>query len=105
MRLRNTPASGPAESGDDVIMSSPFQSRIMRHFHGIAATVAQAHGATLFGLATIDWFARRAEGQGLAAVLGADAATAPALVIHTGLGIGFLYFLLRTRRSSGVVTA
>jgi len=39
------------------------------------------------------------------AMLGAGAATAPALVIHTRLGIGFLHFLLRTRRSSEVVTA
>lgn len=83
------------------------------------ATIAQAHGATLVGLGTIDWFARRAEGDGLVAVLagnlvvqvlsfavaartaslGAGASAAPAFVIHTLLGIGFAYFLVRARRT------
>ncbi|HXT17098.1 MAG TPA: hypothetical protein VN706_15760 [Gemmatimonadaceae bacterium] len=79
------------------------------------ATVAQAHGATLFGLGTINWFARRAEGQGLVAVLvgnlvtqvlsfavaartaalGAGLAVAPAFVIHTVLGACFIVALVR----------
>ena len=82
------------------------------------ATLAQAHGATLIGLGTINWFGRNAEGAGLRAILvgnlvtqvlsfavaawtaslGAGAKTAPAFVIHTTLGILFLVFLLRTRR-------
>ena len=33
------------------------------------ATLAQAHGATLVGLGTIDWLARKAERSGLIAVL------------------------------------
>lgn len=91
----------------------------------ILGTIAQAHGATLIGLGTIDWLARRAEGPGLVAVLGgnvvvqflsfivvvrtamlgAGAATAPAWVIHVGLGLGFVFFLLRARRSSSLLTA
>ncbi len=82
------------------------------------ATIAQAHGATLVGLGTVNWFARRAEGAGLTAVLagnlvtqvlsfgvavrtamlGAGANVAPALVIHTVLGAGFLIFLIRSHR-------
>lgn len=81
------------------------------------ATIAQAHGATLFGLGVIDWMARGAEGRGLVAVLagnlvvqllslavairvmtlGAGAAMAPALVIHVALGAGFASFLARAR--------
>jgi len=83
------------------------------------ATIAQAHGATLVGLGTINWLARRAEGAGLVAVLagnlvvqvlsfvvavrtaslGAGANVMPAFVIHTALGIGFATFLVRARRS------
>src|SRR5215471_14506102 len=35
----------------------------------LLATLAQAHGATLIGLGTINWLARRAEKRGLAAVI------------------------------------
>ncbi|HZP18083.1 MAG TPA: hypothetical protein VFB00_08970 [Terriglobales bacterium] len=83
------------------------------------ATIAQAHGATLFGLGVINWRARSAEGRGLAAVLGgnlvvqvlsllvvirammlgAGAAVAPAILTHVVLGGLFLFFLLRFRRS------
>ena len=83
------------------------------------ATLAQAHGATLVGLGTINWLARKAQGPGLTAVLagnlvvqllslavvirtitlGAGAAVAPGVVIHVVLGGGFGYFLLRNRRA------
>jgi hypothetical protein len=82
------------------------------------ATIAQAHGATLFGLGVVDWLARNAERQGLVAVmagnlvvqilslfvvlrtmqLGAGAAVAPGVVIHVVLGSLFGYFLIRARR-------
>lgn len=84
------------------------------------ATIAQAHGATLIGLGTVNWFGRNAEGAGLRAILignfvtqvlsfavaartaalGAGAKVAPAFVIHTVLGIFFLVFLLRARRAN-----
>lgn len=82
------------------------------------ATIAQAHGATLIGLGTVNWFGRHADAAGLRAIcignlvtqvlsfavaartasLGAGAKVAPAFVIHTVLGVFFLVFLLRTRR-------
>lgn len=82
------------------------------------ATVAQAHGATLIGLGTVDWLARNARGRGLVAVLagnlvtqvlsfvvavrtsmlGAGASATPAFVIHTVLGVGFALLLVRTVR-------
>ena len=78
-------------------------------------TVAQAHGATLVGLGTIDCLARSAERRGLVAVLagnlvvqvlslgvvlrtmslGAGAAVAPGAVIHVVLGALFAFFLAR----------
>jgi hypothetical protein len=81
------------------------------------ATLAQAHGATLIGLGTINWLARKADRQGLIAVLagnlvvqvlsllvvfrtmqlGAGAAVAPGVVIHIVLGGLFLFFLIRAR--------
>lgn len=84
------------------------------------ATIAQAHGATLIGLGTINWMARQARGPGLVAVLagnlvvqilsfvvafrtsmlGAGASATPAFVIHTLLGTGFAVFLIRSRRST-----
>lgn len=84
------------------------------------ATLAQAHGATLIGLGTVNWFGRNAEGSGLRAILvgnlvtqvlsfavaartaslGAGAKAAPAFVIHTTLGVLFLVFLLRSRRGA-----
>jgi hypothetical protein len=83
------------------------------------ATLAQAHGATLIGLGTINWLARTADKQGLIAVLtgnlvvqvlsllvvfrtmqlGAGAAVAPGVAIHIVLGGLFLFFLMRTRSS------
>jgi hypothetical protein len=83
------------------------------------ATIAQAHGATLFGLGVIDWLARKAERQGLIAVLagnlvvqilslivvlrtmtlGAGAAVAPGVVIHVVLGSFFAVFLVRARKA------
>jgi hypothetical protein len=81
------------------------------------ATLAQAHGATLIGLGTINWLARKADKQGLTAVLtgnlviqvlslfvvlrtmqlGAGAAVAPGVAIHVVLGGLFSFFLIRTR--------
>ena len=84
----------------------------------ILATVAQAHGATLIGLGTLNWFARKAEGSGLRAILIGNfvvqllslfvairiymlvgAKDMPALVIHTVLGGFFAYFLLKGKKS------
>ncbi len=81
------------------------------------ATLAQAHGATLFGLGVINWWARKAQGSGLVGVLlgnlvvqilsllvvlrtmtlGAGTAVAPGIVIHVVLGGCFLFFLLKAR--------
>lgn len=80
----------------------------------LVATIAQAQGATLFGLGVINWFARNADGQGLKAVLVGNLTVQalsllvalntfflvgkgiiPALVIHTILGILFLFFLIK----------
>jgi hypothetical protein len=85
------------------------------------ATIGRAHGATLVGVGTIDWFARSAQGRGLfavllgnlviqvlsfvvavrTAILGAGASATPAFVIHTVLGVGFLLLLIRARSASG----
>ena len=81
-------------------------------------TIAQAHGATLFGLGVVNWLARSAEGKGLLAVLagnfvvqflsllvalrtmmlGAGMGVAPALVIHIVLGSLFAFFWLKARK-------
>ena len=85
----------------------------------LMATVAQAHGATLFGLGVINWIARNAEGKGLMAVLWGNLvvqvlsfavavriailagvhSTLPAFFIHGILGILFIVFLVRARRA------
>ena len=82
------------------------------------ATLAQAHGATLFGLEVINCYARHAEGRGLTGVLlgnlfvqilslvlvirtmelGAGTRALPGIVIHVVLGTFFFYFLLRSGR-------
>jgi hypothetical protein len=84
----------------------------------LIATLAQAHGATLVGLGTVNWLARKAEKRGLVAVLGgnlvvqvlslgvvlrtmalgAGPAVAPGVVIHVVLGSLFAYFLVQARR-------
>jgi len=84
----------------------------------LLATLAQAHGATLIGLGTINWLARRAEKRGLAAVLtgnlvvqvaslgvvlrtmslGAGMAVAPGVIIHVALASLFGFFLVEARR-------
>ena len=84
----------------------------------LLATIAQAHGATLFGLGVIDWLARNAEKKGLVAVLtgnlvvqvlsliivlkttslGAGAAVIPGIIIHVVLGSLFVFFLLKARK-------
>ena len=81
-------------------------------------TIAQAHGATLFGLGVVNWLARDAERKGLIAVLGgnlvvqvlslfvvlrtmtlgAGSSAAPGAVIHVVLGSFFVYFLLKARK-------
>ena len=85
----------------------------------LVATVAQAHGATLIGLGTINWLARNADPQGLVAVLGGNLvvqvlslgvivrtmllgpglAAAPGIVTHVVLGAFFAYFLLQARKA------
>jgi len=85
----------------------------------LLATIAQAHGATLFGLGVIDWMSRSATGASARAVLagnlvvqvlslgvvlrtmslGAGAAVAPGVVIHVVLGGLFAFFLARSRRA------
>jgi hypothetical protein len=90
----------------------------------ILATLAQAHGATLFGLGVINWFARSAEGRGLTGILlgnifvqalslvvvirtmmlGAGVGAAPGIIIHVVLGACFSYFFLKVR-TEGVQTA
>lgn len=87
-------------------------------FTPMLGTIAQAHGATLVGLGTVNWLARAAGKQGLVAVLagnlvvqllslgvvlrtaalGAGAAVAPGVVIHVALGLGFAWFLSRAFR-------
>jgi hypothetical protein len=82
------------------------------------ATLAQAHGATLFGLGVINWLARKAEKQGLIAVftgnlvvqifslgvvirtmtLGAGPAVAPGVVIHVVLGGLYTWGLLKAQK-------
>jgi hypothetical protein len=86
----------------------------------LLGTVAQAHGATLFGLGVINWLARKADARGVVAVLAGnlvvqvfsfgvvlrtwslnpDAKALPGAVIHIVLGALFAYFLFRTRRHS-----
>jgi hypothetical protein len=82
----------------------------------MSATIAQAHGATLFGLGVINWLARNAERKGLIAVLagnlvvqvlslvvalrmmslGVGTAVAPGMVLHIVLGGFFAIFLAKT---------
>lgn len=83
----------------------------------LIATIAQAHGATLVGLGTLNWFARNAKDEGLKAVLIGNlvvqilslaiairtfsmvgGGVAPALVIHTVLGSAFALFLFKTSK-------
>lgn len=84
----------------------------------LLATIAQAHGATLFGLGVIDWMARKAEPAGARAVLtgnlvvqilslavvlrtmslGGGGAVAPGIVIHVVLGTLFALFLAKARK-------
>jgi hypothetical protein len=84
---------------------------------GIAVT-AQAQGAILVGLGVVNWLARRLTGAAVTPVLAGNlvvqvlsllvivralalrivpAQNAGAVVIHTLLGIGFAYFLVRNR--------
>jgi hypothetical protein len=83
----------------------------------MAATVAQAHGATLIGVAAINWLARNFKSPELAAVaagnlviqiaslgvaartyaLGAGSEIAPAFVIHIALSILFIWVIVTAR--------
>lgn len=83
------------------------------------ATIAQAHGATLFGLGVVTWLARNADHKGQMAVcggsfvvqilslgvvlrtmqLGAGLAVAPGVVLHLVLGTAFAVFYLRAKRT------
>ena len=85
----------------------------------LAATVAQAHGATLLGLGVLTWMARNTPPEAVCPVLagnlvvqvlsflvalrtmslGPGMAVVPALVIHIVLGGLFATFLLRVGRS------
>ena len=87
-------------------------------FTPMLGTIAEAHGATLFGLGIVNWLARNADRHGLIAVLGgnlvvqllslfvvlhtmwlgAGMAVAPGVVIHVVLGSCFAYFLARNLR-------
>ncbi len=80
-------------------------------------TLAQAHGATILGLGTVNWFARRADKAGQIAVLagnlvaqlaslgivlrtmslGAGTEVIPGVVIHVVMGCGFALFLVKAR--------
>ena len=86
----------------------------------LLATVAQAHGATLFGLGVINWLSRKSPPVAARAVLagnlvvqvlslgvvirtmtlGAGAAVAPGVVIHVTLGALFALFLARSRAAA-----
>jgi hypothetical protein len=88
-------------------------------FTPMLATVAQAHGATLFGLGVVNWLGRNADKKGLIAILagnlvvqilslfvvlrtmklGAGSAVAPGVVIHVVLGGLFVFFLIKARRA------
>lgn len=84
----------------------------------LLSTIAQAHGATLFGLGLVNWLGRKAEKQGLTAILtgnlvvqilsllvvirtmtlGAGSAVAPGIVIHVVLGGLFAHYLMKARK-------
>jgi hypothetical protein len=84
----------------------------------LLATLAQAHGATLFGMGVVIWLGRNAEKKGLVAILagnlvvqilsllvvirtmtlGAGSAVAPGVFIHVVLGTLFAFFLVKTRQ-------
>ncbi len=103
-----------------LVAPTPFYTTVGITLTPMLATIAQAHGATLIGLGTINWFGRRAQGEGLKAILtgnlvtqvlsfavavrtstvGAGSSAAPACVIHTVLGVLFLVFLVRANRTS-----
>jgi hypothetical protein len=102
-----------------LVAPAPFYAPVGIALTPMLATIAQAHGATLIGLGTVNWFGRRAEGEGLKAILvgnlatqvlsfavavrtamlGAGSSAAPAFVIHTVLGVLFAFFLVRTNKS------
>jgi len=85
------------------------------------AVTGQAQGAILVGLGVINWIARGATGRAVRAILAGNLVVqvlswivivralalgivpmqnAGAVVIHTGLGAGFLYFLWRSDRTT-----
>ncbi len=102
-----------------LFMPEQFYEPVGIAYTPMLGTIAQAHGATLFGLGVVNWLARKAERHGLIAVLGgnvvvqvlslivafrtmalgAGSRVAPAVVIHIVLGGFFVYFLLKARRT------
>ena len=83
----------------------------------LLATIAQAHGATLFGLGVVNWLAKKADRKGLIAVLTGNLfvqtlslgvvirtimlvgmAVFPGAIIHITLGSLFAYFLYKAYR-------
>jgi hypothetical protein len=101
-------------------MPAQFYAPIGLVMTPLIATLAQAHGATLFGLGVINWLARKADRQALVAVfagnfvvqvlslvvvvrtmrLGAGRAVAPGVVIHVVLGCLFGFFLVKAMRGT-----
>jgi len=97
-----------------------FYAPIGISMNPMVATLAQAHAATLIGLAFINWLVRNADPRLLSpvltgnlivqvlslgvvlwtAILGAGAAVAPGVAIHIVLSSFFAYFLLRSSRSA-----
>jgi hypothetical protein len=102
-----------------------FYAPIGISMNPMVATLAQAHAATLIGLAFINWLARNSDPRILSpvlagnlimqvlslgvvlwtAMLGAGAAVVPGIVIHVVLSSLFAYFLLRASRSARGMTA
>ena len=86
----------------------------------LLATLAQAHGATLTGMAVVIWLARDADLKGLRAVLwgnlvvqilslgvvlrtmqlGAGMKVVPGICIHVILGLLYIYFIIRLRKKA-----
>ena len=100
-----------------LVAPAPFYAPTGIAFTPMLETLAQAHGATLFGTGTVLWLSRNATGRAAVPVLagnlvvqllslavvirtmtlGAGAAVAPGIVIHVVLGSGFLWFLGKAR--------
>lgn len=103
-----------------VFAPGPFLAPMGITASGAVAITAQAQGAILLGLGVINLLARNLKGPAVqpvlignfvvqvvslvvvarALILGiVPPANAPAVVVHTGLGIGFCVFLIRNGRA------